>query len=136
MTIATGTDFDAFAAACGLEVEGFQRAIIAAVHGDEAEVLITIGRGNGKTSLLALLALHHLVTVEDSEIYVVAASRRQATELYKYAQRYARRLGDEHVVTRHLLVRWCPDPDEPRTFTRTLEGSRAMPGSCTARRSR
>jgi phage terminase large subunit-like protein len=110
-----------FAQECGLELEPFQKRIAKAVTGPEAEVLITLGRGNGKTSLLALIALHHLATVPDAEVYVVAASRRQATELFKYAERYARRLGNEHVVHRHLLLRWCPDPGEPKVFTRMVE---------------
>ena len=38
--------------------------------------MILLPRGNGKTALMALIALHHLVTVEDARVVVVASSRQ------------------------------------------------------------
>jgi phage terminase large subunit-like protein len=77
---------------------------------------------------MALIALHHLVTVEDARVVVVASSRQQAEHLFGYAQRFARELLDEHVVHRHLVLRWCPDPGQPKVWTRSLEVWAADPG--------
>jgi hypothetical protein len=48
------------------------------VFSGRREVLILFPRGNGKTCLQALVALHHLLTVEDAEIFCCASSRDQA----------------------------------------------------------
>ena len=77
-------------------------------------------RGNGKTTLLAAIALHHLLTVERAEVYCAAASREQARILYEAAARFARELEHPHLVDRHLELRWCEDPGKPRIFTRHL----------------
>jgi phage terminase large subunit-like protein len=98
-----------FAERCELELEPFQRRILRAVSSGTREVAILLARGNGKTSLAALIALHHLVTVEDAKVVVAAASRDQATNLFAYADRYARALGDPHVIHRYLELRWYPD---------------------------
>lgn len=105
----------------GMKLEPFQRRIVNAASGRERELLVSLPRGCGKTALLALLALHHLLSVEDARVIVVASSRAQAEHLYRYADSYARELGDPHIVRRYLTLRWCPDPDKPRTFTRSLE---------------
>ncbi len=56
-----------FADACGLELEPFQRRILRAIASGTREMVVLLPRGNGKTSLAALLALHHLVTVDGRE---------------------------------------------------------------------
>lgn len=112
--------FGAFAALCGLKLEPFQRTIASAAAGPERELAVLIPRGNGKTTLLAALALHHLLTTEDAAVYCAAASREQARILYEQAARFARQLGDPHLIDRHLEIRWCPDPGTPRHFTRHL----------------
>ncbi len=70
---------------------------------------------------MALIALHHLVTVKDAKIIIAASSRQQATNLFEYAERFARELDDPHVAHRHLVLRWCPDPDDEKAWTRSLE---------------
>jgi phage terminase large subunit-like protein len=112
--------FPAFAAACGLQLEPFQRRIAQAAAGPERELAVLLPRGNGKTSLVAAIALHHLLTVENASIYCAAASREQARVLFEQAAAYARQLGHPNVVDRHLELRWCPDPDRARVFTRHL----------------
>jgi phage terminase large subunit-like protein len=112
--------FAGLAEAVGLDLEPFQRRIVKAALGPERELLVLIARGNGKTSLQALVALHNLTTVEDAEIYCCASSRDQAKILFQYAARYARALDHPNVVHRHLELRWCPDPDEPKVYTRFL----------------
>ena len=104
----------------GLELEPFQRRISTAITGPEREIVALLPRGNGKTSLLAAIALYHLVTVERAEVYAAAASREQARILYEAAARFARELEHPNLVDRHLEIRWCPDPSKPRVFTRRL----------------
>ena len=116
----SGISLESFAAACGVALEPFQRRIGRAMGGPEREFVAMLPRGQGKTHLLALVALHHLVTVEDAAVYCAASSREQARILFEAAAGYARVLGDENIVHRHLELRWCPNPDEPRIFTRHL----------------
>jgi phage terminase large subunit-like protein len=104
----------------GLRLERFQKRIVKAVFDGRRELLTLLPRGAGKTCLQALVALHHLLTREDAEIYCAASSRDQARLLHSYAVKFARELDDPHVVHRHLELRWCPDPDEPKVFTRFL----------------
>jgi phage terminase large subunit-like protein len=114
------TSFPAFCSLIGLNLEPFQRRIASAAGGPERELAVLLPRGNGKTTLLAAIALWHLVTVERAEVYAAAASREQARILYEAAARFARELGHPHLVDRHLELRWCPDPGKPRVFTRHL----------------
>jgi phage terminase large subunit-like protein len=86
----------------------------------ERELLVLIARGNGKTCLQALVALHPLLPVEDAEIFCCASSRDQARILFQYAARFARELDHPNIIHRHLELRWCPDPDEPKVYTRFL----------------
>jgi phage terminase large subunit-like protein len=67
-----------------------------------------------------LVALHHLLIVEDAEIFCCASSRDQARILFQYAQRFARELDHPNIVHRHLELRFCPDPSVPKVFTRFL----------------
>jgi phage terminase large subunit-like protein len=103
----------------GLRLEPFQRRITAAAAGPERELVVLLPRGNGKTSLQAAYALHHLIA-RPGHVYCAAASREQARILYEYAAGYARALGHPNIVDRHLELRWCPDPRQPRVFTRHL----------------
>ena len=49
-----------FAERVGLKLEPFQRKILRAVLGEQAETLILLPRGAGKTTLMALVVVHHL----------------------------------------------------------------------------
>jgi phage terminase large subunit-like protein len=111
--------FPAFARSLGLDLEPFQRRIVKAVQGSERELVVLLPRGNGKTSLQAAYALWHLIECP-GHVYCAAASREQARILYEYAQQYARVLDHPNVVDRHLEIRWCPDPNQPRVFDRHL----------------
>jgi phage terminase large subunit-like protein len=112
--------FVQLAEAVGFNLEPFQRRIVKAALGPERELVVLCPRGQGKTCLQALVALHHLCTVEEAEIFCCASSRDQAKILFQYAARYARALDHPNVVHRHLELRWCPDPDEPKVYTRFL----------------
>jgi phage terminase large subunit-like protein len=111
--------FPVFAQQLGLRLEPFQRRIVKAISGPERELAVLLPRGNGKTSLQAAYALWHLVC-RPGHVYCAAASREQARILYEYAQQYARILDHPNVVDRHLEIRWCPDPGQPRVFDRHL----------------
>jgi phage terminase large subunit-like protein len=110
----------ALADVVGYRLEAFQRKIARAVLGPERECLILLPRGNAKTTLTALVALHHLLSTEGAKVYFVAASVPQARIAFEAAADFARRLGHDNVVFRHLELRWCEDPDEPTVFTRHM----------------
>jgi phage terminase large subunit-like protein len=104
-----------------IKAQRFQRSIEHAIRGPERELLISLPRGNGKTFLLAKIALDHLLAVEDARVVVIAASRQQAAHLFRYADEMARETRNSHLFRRYLVLRWCPDPLDPKTYTRSLE---------------
>jgi phage terminase large subunit-like protein len=89
--------FARFCAALTLEngsamvLEPFQRSMLADYFAGCVETLILIPKKNGKSTLLAALALFHLVTTPDAECVIGAASRDQATILYDQAAGFVRR---------------------------------------------
>jgi phage terminase large subunit-like protein len=113
-------DFERFAGDCGIELEPFQHRASRAIAGPEREIVLSTPRGQGKTSIAAIHALHHLVTTEGAAVYCVAASVPQARILYEAAATFARELEHPNIVYRHHELRWCPDPEEPTRFTRHL----------------
>jgi phage terminase large subunit-like protein len=93
-------ELDAFARFCAalvlendepMRLEPFQRRMLADHFGGAVETLILIPKKNGKSTLLAALALFHLITTPDAECVVGAASRDQATILYDQAAGFVRR---------------------------------------------
>jgi phage terminase large subunit-like protein len=78
--------FSAFCAHLGLKLEPFQRLIVGELFADRRETLVLLPRGNGKTTLLAALALFHLLTRPDAKVAVGAASREQAGTLFDIAR--------------------------------------------------
>jgi phage terminase large subunit-like protein len=99
-----------FAERIELHLEPFQRKILRAVFGPEPEVLILVARGAGKTTLMGLVVVHHLLTVEDAKVYVAASSKDQARILFEAAAGFAREVDHPNVVHRHLELRWGPTP--------------------------
>lgn len=57
------------------------------------ETLILLPKKNGKTTLMAALALFHLLTTDRAECLIAAASRDQATILYDQARGFIERSG-------------------------------------------
>lgn len=55
------------------------------------ETLILLPKKNGKSTMLAALALYHLISTPDAECIIAAASRDQATILYDQASGFVRR---------------------------------------------
>lgn len=72
-------------------LEPFQRELLADYFAGTAEVLVLLPKKNGKSTLLAALALHHLLVTADAECVIAAASRDQATILYDQAGGFIRR---------------------------------------------
>lgn len=74
-----------------MTVEPFQRRALADYFAGCRETVILLPKKNGKTTLLAALALFHLMTTSDAEVVVAAASREQAMILYDAAVGFIRR---------------------------------------------
>jgi len=85
-----------------LRLELFQRRMLADYFAGSVETLILLPKKNGKTTLLAALALFHLVTTPDAECVVGATSREQATILFDQASGFVRRSAglQERVVVK------------------------------------
>ena len=83
--------FERFASALTLDtgdpliLEPFQRRILRDYFEGVRETLVILSKKNGKTTLLAALALYHLIATENAECVIGAASRDQATILYEQA---------------------------------------------------
>ncbi|HEX6020617.1 MAG TPA: terminase TerL endonuclease subunit [Solirubrobacter sp.] len=78
--------FVTFAKLCGVTIEPFQRLILLEVFDGRRELLVLIPRGNGKTTLFALVALWHLLTHPAPRVYLAAASRDQADIAFEVAR--------------------------------------------------
>jgi phage terminase large subunit-like protein len=93
-------DFSEFCSSLKLEngqpmvLEGFQRLMLADYFDGVRETVILIPKKNGKTSLLAALALYHLVRTDDPTVPVAAASRKQAMVLFNQAKGFVTRSAE------------------------------------------
>jgi len=76
-----------------LELFPEQRVMLADYFDGTRETLILIPKKNGKTTLLAALALYHLLITRDAMCVIGAASRDQATILYDQATGLIERSG-------------------------------------------
>jgi|GEM_PF-1835129 len=81
--------FRRFAALCGVELEPFQLLIMAEFFSGRRELIVLLPRGNGKTTLYALVALWTMLTVERGDVYIAASTARQAGIMWKEARRLA-----------------------------------------------
>ncbi len=91
-------------------VEEFQRRMLADYFAGVRETLILVPKKNGKSTMLAALALYRLVTTSDADIVIAAASREQALDpLLKQARGFVRRspelAGRLRVTQREILRR-------------------------------
>ena len=74
-----------------MRLEEFQCHMLADHFGEAIETLIIIPKKNGKSTLLAALALFHLMVTADAECVIGAASRDQATIINDQAVGFVRR---------------------------------------------
>jgi phage terminase large subunit-like protein len=89
----------ALARALGVDLPEFHRIIARAAFGPEREAAVVLPRGQGKSTLIALIALHHLLSVPDASVSVGAASREQGAIVYGIMRELA-----AHPAIRDLLV--------------------------------
>lgn len=69
-----------------LKLEPFQTRIVREIFSDRRECLVLIPRGNGKSTLLAAVALWHLLSAHEPRVAIGAASREQAVTLFDIAR--------------------------------------------------
>jgi phage terminase large subunit-like protein len=74
-----------------MALEPFQQQILAEYFAGARETLVLLPKKNGKSTLLAALALYHLLTTPDAECVIAAASRDQAMILFDAAVGFVRR---------------------------------------------
>lgn len=109
-----------------LDKETFQKLILLCHFLGFTEVFTIIPKGNGKTTLLALLMVYHLLTVKIPEVVAGAATVAQAGKIYREACRIAavpsKRNNNEptpwHVPDEELGVR--------KVLLRNLSGTREI----------
>jgi hypothetical protein len=75
------------------ELEPFQRRILAGYFAGVTEVLICLPKKNGKTTLLAALAIYHLIYTANAQCYIAASAVDQARILYEQAVGFVERKG-------------------------------------------
>lgn len=94
-------DFSTFCASLVLDsgeklvVETFQRTILKDYFRGVTETVVLLPKKNGKTTLLAALALFHLRHTENAECVIAAHSRDQADVMFKQAVKMIRASGLE-----------------------------------------
>jgi len=108
------------------KLEPFQKLIILAYFGGFSEVMALIPKGNGKTVLLAALAVHHLKATNAAEAYIGASSAAQAQKMYREASRFARQV-DLLPFPGYMEIRVEKDP--AMGYLRVLASDKADRGS-------
>jgi len=88
--------FEAFCSELQIEdgspfvLQDYQRTIVRDYFDGVTELIIIIPKKNGKTTLLAALALYHLLVTPNAECIMVAASREQAEIILRQARMFIR----------------------------------------------
>ena len=97
-----------------IRVEPFQKEILRDYFKGARELFVLLPKGNGKTTLLALLALHHLQSwhAPDAFVPVAAAGREQAEILFRAAEMAIHRsetLTGQYLIKSGLREIWTRD---------------------------
>lgn len=96
------------------ELKPFQRRIARAHFDRERECVAILPRGSAKSTLAALLAVHHVLSRERPGVYVGAAARDQARVIGAMVRALSRHPAiAPHVVWRTDALRWASDPKGP-----------------------
>jgi phage terminase large subunit-like protein len=74
-----------------MKLHPFQVKMLSDYFAGVVETLILISKKNGKTTLMAALALYHLVVTKDAECVIAAASRDQAAIVLRQARGFITR---------------------------------------------
>lgn len=113
-------EFVRFCDRIGIEVEQFQRVMLKDYFAGVAELVIIIPKKNGKTTLMAALALYHLVSTDNADVAVVASTGKQAMKLFDTARTivYGAPWLDAQVkvLRGYREIRRLEDPDNPKRF--------------------
>jgi len=72
-------------------LEPFQRTLLGDYFDGVIETVVLLSKKNGKTTLLAALALYHLLFEDDADVVIGASSREQAGIMYEQAVGFVRR---------------------------------------------
>jgi phage terminase large subunit-like protein len=75
------------------KLEPFQKALVALYFFGVTELIIIMPKKNGKTTLMAALALYHLLMTPGAECVIGAASEEQAAIIYRQARKMVLRAG-------------------------------------------
>lgn len=107
-------------------LEGFQDEVLTDIFAGVSEVWVIIPEGNGKTTLMALLALYHAEFRPFAAVPVAASSREQAEILYRQAEGFVLRSQQLHEMVESAIqiAKGKRKTDVPR-FT-CLEGYRRI----------
>jgi phage terminase large subunit-like protein len=106
--------FRAFSKILGLKIHPFQSFMLGFYFTGVTELVILISKKNGKTTLLAALALYHLLMTKQAECVIGASSRDQATILFNQAAK----LIEDADLERHALP---GDRREPTRYAGVFE---------------
>ena len=127
-------DLVGFAERCGVRLEPFQRPDRGRCRAG-AGVRGAVARGHGKTHLLALIALHHLVTVEDAAVVVLRRRPGAGEDPVRGRSRLRPRAGSPELVFRHLRAALVRGPGRAEGVPAAPAGAGGRtPASCTASR--
>jgi phage terminase large subunit-like protein len=96
-----------------LELEDFQRWILADFFAGTTEILVLLPKKNGKTTLLAALATYHLIYTPNAACYIAASAKDQAKIMYDQACGFVERkdpatgklLPQSKALQRRVLLR-------------------------------
>lgn len=69
-------------------LEGFQRLILRAIFAGYVELLVLIPKGQAKTTLMAALAVYHLLVTPNANCYIGAATKVQADEMFRFCAHF------------------------------------------------
>ena len=96
----------AFCELIGEPLPAYQRRIARAYFGPAREICAVLPRGNAKTTIAALIGLHHLVSTPGAAVTIAAASRDQARICFERMRGFAQHPAlDGVLVIRHLELR-------------------------------
>lgn len=110
-----------------LTIAPFQRRMLADYFAGVRELVIVLPKKNGKTTLLAALALFHLIETDDPDCVVAANSALQAMKLFDEARGFVQRSDDlkEQVRVlrgyREIRKRDPDEPDNPKAFVGAIK---------------
>jgi phage terminase large subunit-like protein len=79
-------EFVDFCKKLGIKVEPFQKRMLRSHFDGTRELVILVPKKNGKTTLMAAMALFHIQRTEDAECVIGASSRDQAAILFRQAE--------------------------------------------------